>query len=61
MRVSQQEKDRSHQRILDSAARLIRWNESLRLLNGLSDDEIMGSDPFANIVESDRAATVSRP
>jgi diguanylate cyclase (GGDEF)-like protein/PAS domain S-box-containing protein len=46
--------------LIDAAGRLVRWNESLRLLNGLSDHEIMGSDPFANIVESDRTATIAK-
>jgi diguanylate cyclase (GGDEF)-like protein/PAS domain S-box-containing protein len=46
--------------LIDSAGRLIRWNESLRLLNGLSNEDILGSDPFANVVESDRAITMSK-
>jgi len=41
---------------IDGNGRLVRWNESLRLLNGLSDEEIMGSDPFANVIEADRAS-----
>jgi diguanylate cyclase (GGDEF)-like protein/PAS domain S-box-containing protein len=45
--------------LIDGGGRLVRWNESLRLLNGLSDEEIMGSDPFANIVEGDREATIA--
>jgi diguanylate cyclase (GGDEF)-like protein/PAS domain S-box-containing protein len=39
---------------IDGTGRLVRWNESLRLLNGLSNDEIMGSDPFANVIDGDR-------
>jgi len=39
---------------IDGNGRLVRWNESLRLLNGLSNEEIMGSDPFANVIEADR-------
>jgi len=45
---------------IDGTGRLVRWNESLRLLNGLSDKEIMGSDPFKNVVETDRASMLEK-
>jgi diguanylate cyclase (GGDEF)-like protein/PAS domain S-box-containing protein len=44
--------------MIDGAGRLIRWNESLRVLNGLSIEEIMGSNPFANVIEGDRERTM---
>jgi diguanylate cyclase (GGDEF)-like protein/PAS domain S-box-containing protein len=41
---------------IDTGGHLVRWNESLRLLNGLSNVDIMGADPFKSIVEADRPA-----
>ena len=46
--------------LLDDAGHLVRWNESLRFLNGLTDDELLGANALANILEDDRAATFAK-
>jgi diguanylate cyclase (GGDEF)-like protein/PAS domain S-box-containing protein len=40
--------------VIDDSSRLIRWNEGLRALIGLSDGELQGLDAIALVVEKDR-------
>jgi diguanylate cyclase (GGDEF)-like protein/PAS domain S-box-containing protein len=40
--------------LITASGRLVRWNESLRTLNGLTDEQITGANPFANVVDEDR-------
>jgi diguanylate cyclase (GGDEF)-like protein/PAS domain S-box-containing protein len=46
--------------LIDASGRLVRWNESLRLLNGLSDEQLLGADPFANVVGDGRAEIAAK-
>jgi diguanylate cyclase (GGDEF)-like protein/PAS domain S-box-containing protein len=46
--------------LIDAAGRLVRWNESLRLLNGLTDEQLLGANPFANVVDDDRAEILAK-
>ncbi len=46
--------------LIDTTGRLVRWNESLRFLNGYTDEQLLGANPFANVVEDDRAKTIDK-
>ena len=46
--------------LIDADGHLVRWNESLRFLNGLTDDELLGANPFKNVLEDDRAKTLNQ-
>jgi diguanylate cyclase (GGDEF)-like protein/PAS domain S-box-containing protein len=41
--------------LIDAGGHLVRWNESLRFLNGLTDEQLLGANPFANVIGEDRA------
>ena len=40
--------------LLDAAGRYVRWNDNLRRLTGLSDEELLGFDSLSLVVDGDR-------
>jgi diguanylate cyclase (GGDEF)-like protein/PAS domain S-box-containing protein len=41
--------------LIDEKARLVRWNQNLPKLTGISDEKLQGSDAFGIVVKSDRS------
>ena len=41
--------------VFDAVGRLINWNENLRRLSGLTDQQLRGDDPFRFVAKADRA------